>query len=50
MMKSHCQPARPSHPSSPSSRPEMGAPMTVEIGIATMKEATMPARLAAGNQ
>ncbi len=44
MMNSHCQPAKPSNPSIPSSAPEIGAPITVEIGIATMKDATMAPR------
>ena len=37
MMNSHCQPASPPAPCSVSSRPEIGAPITVESGIAAMK-------------
>ena len=38
-MNSHCQPFRPIAPSSPSSRPEIGAPITVETGTAIAKAA-----------
>ena len=50
MMNSHCQPFRPIAPSSPSSRPETGAPITVETGTAMAKAARKRARYSAGYQ
>ena len=44
MMNIHCQPFSPIQPSRLSSAPEIGAPITVEIGMANMNRPTMRAR------
>ena len=43
-MNSHCHPLSPQTPSIPRIKPDSGAPITVEIGIAAMKRPTMRAR------
>jgi hypothetical protein len=50
MRNNHCQPFKPPNPSSLSSAPEMGAPITAEMGTAAMNSETMRARSSAGNQ
>jgi hypothetical protein len=47
---SHCQPRRPYRPSVCSNAAEIGEPIKLDTGIATMKMAIMRARYLAGNQ
>ena len=41
MMKSHCQPRKPSRPSIVSKAPDIGEPRKLDSGIATMNTATI---------
>ena len=49
-MNIHCHPRSPSHPSVPSSAAEIGDPMKLETGIATMNNPMIRARYSDGNQ